>query len=214
MSTETLLNALRPEAAITPESGIVRVMNHARNSGKAFIPLLAGEGHLPTPEFIRQAANASLGRGETFYTYQKGLPELREALKAYHLRHFARDIPTESFIVTGSGMQAIQLAIQAISGAGDEVIVPTPAWPNFAAALGIMGTKPITVPMQFQNNSWSLDLDAMERAITPRTRAMFINSPCNPTGWVASEDTLQDLLGLARKHNLWILADDVYSRFY
>lgn len=214
MNAEMLLNALRPEAVSTPESGIIRVMNHVRSSGKSVIPLLAGEGHLPTPNFIREAANASLARGETFYTYQKGLPELRQALKSYHLRHFNRELPTERFIVTGSGMQAIQLTIQAISGAGDEVIVPTPAWPNFAAALGIMGTKPITVPMQFQNSSWSLDLDAMERAITPRTRAMFINSPSNPTGWVATEDTLKHLLALARKHNLWIIADEVYSRFY
>lgn len=214
MSAEMMLNALRPEAVSTPESGIVRVMNHARNSGKAVIPLLAGEGHLPTPEFIREAANASLARGETFYTYQKGLPELREALKSYHLRHFDRNLPTERFIVTGSGMQAIQLTIQAISGAGDEVIVPTPAWPNFAAALGIMGTKPVTVPMQFQNNSWSLDLESMEQTITPRTRAIFINSPCNPTGWVASLDTLIRLLAMARKHNLWIIADEVYSRFF
>lgn len=214
MNPETLLNALRPEAVSTPESGIVRVMNHARNSGKEVIPLLAGEGHLPTPEFIREAANASLARGETFYTHQKGLPELREALKAYHLRHFDRDFPRERFIVTGSGMQAIQLAIQAIAGAGDEVILPTPAWPNFAAALGIMGTKPVSVPMRFENSAWSLDLEAMERAITPQTRALFINSPCNPTGWVGSEATLKSLLALARRHNLWIIADEVYSRFY
>lgn len=214
MNTEAMLNALRLEAVSTPESGIVRVMNHVRNSSKPVIPLLAGEGHLPTPEFIREAANASLARGETFYTYQKGLPELRQALKSYHLRHFGRDLPTERFIVTGSGMQAIQLTIQAIAGAGDEVILPTPAWPNFSAALGIMGATPVQVPMQFKNNSWSLDLDAVERSITQRTRALFVNSPCNPTGWVASEDTLKSLLSLARKHNLWIVADEVYSRFF
>lgn len=214
MSAETVLNALRPEARSTPESGIVRVMNHARNADRDVIPLLAGEGHLPTPEFIRDAANASLARGETFYTHQKGLPELRTALKNYHLRHFDRDLPTERFIVTGSGMQAIQLAIQAVAGAGDEVILPTPAWPNFSAALGIIGAKPVALPMLLQNNSWVLDLDAMERAITPRTRALFINSPCNPTGWVADEGTLRDILTLARKHNLWIIADEVYSRFY
>ncbi|MEP0521418.1 MAG: pyridoxal phosphate-dependent aminotransferase [Hyphomicrobiales bacterium] len=214
MNADEMLNALRPEAAAAPESGIVRVMNHARNSGKDIIPLLAGEGHLPTPEFIREAANASLARGETFYTHQKGLPELRSALKSYHLRHYDRDLPSERFVVTGSGMQAIQLAIQAIAGANDEVILPTPAWPNFAAALGIMGTKPVTVPMQFENSAWSLDLDAMERAITPKTRALFVNSPCNPTGWVASEALLKELLALARQHDLWIIADEVYSRFY
>nr|WP_306263651.1 pyridoxal phosphate-dependent aminotransferase [Pararhizobium sp. IMCC3301] len=214
MTEDLFLNALRPEAAASPESGIVRVMNHARATGKPYIPLVAGEGHQATPDFICKAATASLERGETFYTHQKGLPELRQALAAYHKRHFNRTMPADRFIVTGSGMQAIQLAIQAVAGAGTEVLLPTPAWPNFAAALGVMGAVPVCVPMNFAENSWSLDPEALEAAITTRTRAIFINSPCNPTGWVANEPLLKALLQLARKHDLWIIADEVYSLFH
>lgn len=209
-----MLSALRAEAAFAPESGIIRVMNHARASGKPIIPLVAGEGHQPTPLFICQAASDSLRAGETFYTYQKGLPELRQALSDYHKRHFDRDLVADRFIVTGSGMQAIQLCIQAVAGAGEEVLVPTPAWPNFAAALGVMGAKPVSVPMQFDGQSWALDIDALEAAITPKTRALFVNSPCNPTGWVADADLLNALLKFARKHDLWIIADEVYNRFF
>lgn len=209
-----MLSALRPEAAYSPESGIIRVMNHARASGKPIIPLVAGEGHLPTPEFICQAATAALANGETFYTYQKGLPELRQALSEYHKRHFDRDLVADRFIVTGSGMQAIQLCIQAVAGAGEEVLLPTPAWPNFAAALGVMGATPVSVPMQFDGQSWALDTEALEAAITPKTRALFVNSPCNPTGWVADTEMLDALLKFARKHDLWIIADEVYNRFF
>lgn len=209
-----MLSALRPEAAFAPESGIIRVMNHARASGKPIIPLVAGEGHQPTPQFICQAASESLAKGETFYTYQKGLPELRQALSEYHKRHFDRDLAADRFIVTGSGMQAIQLCIQAVAGAGEEVLVPTPAWPNFAAALGVMGAKPVSVPMQFDGQSWALDIDALEAAITPKTRALFVNSPCNPTGWVADAGLLDALLKFARKRDLWIIADEVYNRFF
>ncbi|MGJ8535018.1 MAG: pyridoxal phosphate-dependent aminotransferase [Alphaproteobacteria bacterium] len=209
-----MLSALRAEAAFAPESGIIRVMNHARASGKPIIPLVAGEGHQPTPQFICQATSDSLRAGETFYTYQKGLPELRQALSDYHKRHFDRDLVADRFIVTGSGMQAIQLCIQAVAGAGKEVLVPTPAWPNFAAALGVMGAKPVSVPMQFDGQSWALDMDALEAAITPKTRALFVNSPCNPTGWVADANLLDALLKFARKHDLWIIADEVYNRFF
>lgn len=214
MRENLMLSALRPEAAFAPESGIIRVMNHARASGKPIIPLVAGEGHQPTPQFICQAASESLAKGETFYTYQKGLPELRQALSEYHKRHFDRDLAADRFIVTGSGMQAIQLCIQAVAGAGEEVLVPTPAWPNFAAALGVMGAKPVGVPMQFDGQSWALNIDALEAAITPKTRALFVNSPCNPTGWVADADLLDALLKFARKHDLWIIADEVYNRFF
>lgn len=214
MINHQMLSALRPEAAFSPESGIIRVMNHARISGKPIIPLVAGEGHQPTPAFICDAANASLKKGETFYTYQKGLPELRQALSDYHTRQFGRYLDAERFIVTGSGMQAIQLCIQAVAGAGDEVLLPTPAWPNFAAALGVMGAKPISIPMTFDGKVWTLDVDALEAATTPRTRALFVNSPCNPTGWVADTTTLEALLKFARRHDIWIIADEVYNRFY
>ena len=165
-----LLNSLRTSARMAPESGIVAVMNRGRTK-EGIIPLWAGEGDLPTPDFIRNAASDALLGGETFYTWQRGIPELREALARYHNRHFATDLNYESFLVTGSGMQAIQLALQAIAGNGDEVIYMTPAWPNFAAAAGIAGALPVAVHMDFGANGWSFDLERLKEAISPRTKA-------------------------------------------
>ncbi|MYZ46380.1 pyridoxal phosphate-dependent aminotransferase [Propylenella binzhouense] len=209
---QTLLGALRREAREAPESGIVEVMNYGRER-PGMIPLWAGEGDLPTPDFICQAAARSLAAGETFYTWQRGIPELRRALAAYHERQFGRSFEHERFYVTGSGMQAIQIAIAAVAGTGDEVIVPTPAWPNFAAALGVAGGTPRFVPITLSGSRWSLDLDAVAAAINEKTRAIFINSPSNPTGWTATEEDLRFLLALARRHGLWIVADEVYNRF-
>ncbi|HHZ10493.1 MAG TPA: aminotransferase class I/II-fold pyridoxal phosphate-dependent enzyme, partial [Rhizobiales bacterium] len=114
-----LIDHLRREARLAPESGIVAVMNHGRGR-EGMIPLWAGEGDLPSPDFITAAAISALRAGETFYTWQRGIPELREALARYHVRHFGGSFAAEEFMVVGSGMQAIQLALQATAGAGDE----------------------------------------------------------------------------------------------
>lgn len=204
---------LRPEARLAPESGIVAVMNHGRGK-EGLIPLWAGEGDLPTPEFITRAAMEALAAGETFYTWQRGIPELREALARYHKRHFGRDFAAEEFLVTGSGMQSIQLAIDAVAGAGDEVVYLSPAWPNLAAAAGVAGVTPVPVHLDWSDNGWACDVDKVTAAITPRTKALFINTPSNPTGWTADIDTLKALLSLAREKGLWIIADEIYSLFY
>ena len=111
-------------------------------------------------------------------------------------------------------MQAIQIVLAMLAGAGDEVVIPTPTWPNAAAATGIIGARPVEVPMSFGNDGWSLDLERLAAAITPRTRALFVVSPSNPTGWTATRDDLAALLALARRHGLWIVADETYARFW
>jgi aspartate/methionine/tyrosine aminotransferase len=111
-------------------------------------------------------------------------------------------------------MQAIQTALAMTSGAGAEVIIPTPAWPNAAAATGVIGATPVYVPMTFGNNGWALDVEKLAAAVTPRTRAMVVVSPSNPTGWTATLADLRFLLDLARKHGLWIVADETYARFW
>jgi aspartate/methionine/tyrosine aminotransferase len=207
-----LLHALRREAREAPESGIVEVFNYGRGR-EGLIPLWAGEGDLPTPEFICQASMRSLAAGETFYTWQRGIPELRAALARYHERQFGRAFGSDRFFVTGGGMQAIQIAVAALAGTGDEVIVPSPAWPNFAAAAGISGATPVFVPLDFDGGRWQLDLDKLLGAVSPATRAIFINSPSNPTGWTASLEELRAILATARQQGLWIIADEVYNRF-
>jgi len=207
------MTGLRPEASLAPESGIVEVFNYGRLR-EGLIPLWVGEGDLPTPAFIGEAASAGLAAGETFYTYQRGIPELREAIARYHERLYGRPFDPERFFVTSGGMPAIQIALRMVSGVGDEVVVPTPAWPNFAAATEVGGARAVEVPMQFGNDGWTLDLDRYFGAVTSRTKAMFLNSPCNPTGWTATLDELIAIRDFARQRGLWIIADEVYTRFF
>ena len=217
MTTTTLPGAsliaeLRPEARNAPESGIVEVVNHGRLK-PGLIPLWVGEGDLATPDFIIRAANRSLADGETFYTWQRGIPELREALARYHTTLYGQPLSSDRFFVTGSGMQSVQIAVRLIAGPGDELVIPTPAWPNFAAAIGVAGAKAVCVPMDLAQGRFSLDLGKLEAAITPKTRAIVVNSPANPTGWTATKTELTALLALARKHGIWIVADEIYGRF-
>lgn len=206
------LAGLRPEALAAPPSGIVDVMNYGRER-PGLIPLWAGEGDLPTPRFICDAATRSLAAGETFYTWQRGIPELRAALARHHDRLYGGPFAPERFYVTGSGMQAIQIALTALAGPGDEVILPTPAWPNSAAAVGLRGARAVEIAMELGADGWRLDLDRLTAAIGPATRVLMINSPNNPTGWTATRDELAALVALARRHGLWIVADEVYARF-
>jgi aspartate/methionine/tyrosine aminotransferase len=204
---------LRPAAHAAPESGIVEVINYGRLRD-GLIPLWAGEGDMPTPSFICEAATRALAAGETFYTWQRGIPPLREALAQYHATHYGRAFSPEEFFVTGSGMQAIQIALAMTVGQGDEVVIPSPVWPNAAAAAGILGARPVEVPMSFGNEGWTLDLDRLAAGIGPKARALVVVSPSNPTGWAASLHDLRSLLALARDRGLWIIADETYARFW
>jgi aspartate/methionine/tyrosine aminotransferase len=208
-----LIDALAAPARDAPESGIVEVMTYGRRRGDV-IGLWAGEGDMPTPAFIAEAATRSLAAGETFYTWQRGIPELRGALARYHERLYEREFSADEFFVTGSGMQAIQVALAMTVAAGDEIIIPTPTWPNAAAVTGILAARPVEVPMRMGNAGWTLDHERLAKAVGPRSRALFMVSPSNPTGWTASLDDLRETLALARRHGLWIIADETYARFW
>ena len=208
-----LIDTLRAEARLAPVSGIEAVASYGRGR-PGIIPLWSGEGDLATPDFINAAAMRGLANGETFYTWQGGIPELRQALARYHMRHFGMEFSEAEFLVTVGGMQAIQLALQATVGAGDEAIYLTPAWPNFEAAVAVAGGTPVPVRLEQSDNGWLCDVSKIEAAVTPRTKAIFVNTPSNPTGWTADRQTLQAILDLARKHNLWIIADEIYTLFH
>ncbi len=209
------LDQIRPSMRAVAASGIVEVFNYGRGR-QGLIPLWVGEGDLPTPPFICEAAKASLDRGETFYTYQRGVPELREAIAAYMTRVYGSApeggaFSPENFFVTIGGMHAIELATRMIVGSGDEAIVPTPAWPNFIGAIEISGARPIPVQLD-RGSRWSLDPDKLARAVTPATKLIFFNSPANPTGFVATREEIAATLAIARRHGLWIIADEIYGR--
>ncbi|MBP2149887.1 pyridoxal phosphate-dependent aminotransferase [Xanthobacter flavus] len=207
------LERVREHVRALPESGIVEVMNYGRDR-RGMIPLWAGEGDVPTPPFICEAAASALHAGETFYTWQRGLPELRAAIARYMSGLYGVPEAPERYFVTGSGMQAIHVAMALVAGAGDEVLIPSPTWPNAAAAAQKAGARAVYVPFNYGPQGFTLDHDRLASAVTPATRAIFLNTPANPTGFVATLDDLRAVLSLARRHGLWIIADEIYGRFY
>ena len=140
-------------------------------AGRALIPLWVGEGDLPTPAFICEAASRSLVAGETFYTYQRGIPELRQASPAIIERLYGQPADPERFFVTSGGMPAAQIAVRMVAGNGDEVLIPTPAWPNFAGAITVAGARPVGVPMNFGAGA-GLSISSGWNRPSRRTRAL------------------------------------------
>jgi aspartate/methionine/tyrosine aminotransferase len=178
------------------------------------VKLWIGEGDLPTPPFIVEAAHRAMLAGHTRYTTSLGLPALRAALGAYHARHWGVEIPPDRFAVTAGGMNAIMQAAQVLLEPGDEIIIPSPAWPNLREAVRIAGGVPVTVPYRrLPDGRFALPLADIKAALTPRTRVIMINSPSNPTGWTMPLSEMTALRDLARDRGLWILSDEVYAHF-
>ncbi len=208
---------MRPVVESLEESRIREVAN----AGMGLPDVLKfwfGESDEVTPDFIREAAIASLNAGETFYAHNLGLPELRHAIAGYtHSLHpqLATDHWFDHIAVTSGGVNGLMLASQTLVEAGDEVVVVTPAWPNLVAQPQIMGARVRTMPLQVSpDGAWVLDLAALLAAITPATRLLVVNAPNNPTGWTLTRDEQAAILAHCRRTGTWILADEVYERLY
>lgn len=172
-----------------------------------------GESDEPTPAFVRDAAIESLNRGETFYAHNLGLPELREAIAMYtSALHPA--VNSDRIAVTSSGVSALMLAMQALAGAGDEVVAVVPVWPNLTSQPAILGANVVRVPLKVHKDAWTLDLDALLSGITAKSKVLLINAPNNPTGWTLTRGEQQAILDHCRKTGTWIVADEVYERLY
>ncbi|HVJ52786.1 MAG TPA: pyridoxal phosphate-dependent aminotransferase [Aliidongia sp.] len=177
------------------------------------LPLWFGEGDEPTPAFICEAAAAALRAGETFYTFNLGIPPLRQALAEYETGLHERSVTPDRVVVTSSGMQGIYLTVQSIVDPGENVLVVSPVWPNIRHAIEIFGGEARDVALGRTNDGgFRLDLAALEARLDGKTKAVFVNSPNNPTGWTASRAEAQALLDFTRRHGLWLIADEVYAR--
>jgi aspartate/methionine/tyrosine aminotransferase len=172
-----------------------------------------GESDEPTPGFIRDAAIESLSRGETFYSHNLGLPALREAIARY-TSALHPGVSADRIAVTSSGVSALMLAMQALAGAGDEVVAVVPVWPNLTAQPEILGARVRRVSLRTDGDAWRLDLDELLSAITSRTQALIVNAPNNPTGWTLSRLEQQAILDHCRRTGTWIVADEVYERLF
>jgi aspartate/methionine/tyrosine aminotransferase len=172
-----------------------------------------GESDEVTPAVAREAAVASLNAGETFYSHNLGLPGLREALSAY-VSGLHRPVGVERIAVTSSGVSALMIASQLLLAPGDEVVAVVPVWPNVTAQPVILGAAVQRVSLTVREGAWTLDLQALLEAITPRTRAVILNAPNNPTGWTLTRDEQASILTHCRQTGTWIVADEVYERLY
>ncbi len=177
------------------------------------LPFWFGESDEVTPEFIRQAAIDSLQNGETFYSHNLGLPELRNALATY-MSALHGPIASERIAVTSGGVNALMLAVQALVDAGDHVVAVTPVWPNLTAQPAIMGAQVQCVSLKPVGGAWTLDMQELLSAVTPGTRLLIVNAPNNPTGWTLTRAEQQQILAHCRQTGTWILADEVYERLY
>ncbi|WP_240160988.1 pyridoxal phosphate-dependent aminotransferase [Burkholderia sp. Ax-1719] len=177
------------------------------------LPFWFGESDRVTPAFIRDAAAQALTRGDTFYTHNLGIAPLREALARY-VSDLHGATPAEHIAVTSAGVNALMLAAQLVTGAGDRVVAVTPLWPNLVEIPKILGAHVETVALDYGARGWTLDLDRLLAALKPGTKLLMINSPNNPTGWVMTRDEQRAVLAHCRRHGIWIVADEVYERLY
>jgi len=201
-------------ALISLQESKIREVANAGMGRADVLPFWFGESDEVTPEVIREAAAASLLRGETFYSHNLGLPELREHIAAYMSRLHG-DVGVDRLAVTSGGVNALMLAMQALIDAGDEVVAVTPVWPNLTAQPLVLGASLRCIALRpQQDGDWALDLEELLSAITPATRLLVVNAPNNPTGWTLSADEQSRILDHCRRTGTWILADEVYERLY
>lgn len=179
------------------------------------IPLWFGESDLVTPDFIREAAKEALDKGRTFYTGSRGVMPLREAIRAFHKRTVNVDIPVERITVPGAAMLAVVTALQCVIETGDNVVCVSPVWPNIFQAAQMTGAEIKFARLSEEWNAtpprWKLDLEKLFAACDAKTKAIFIASPGNPTGWVMSRDEQIAVLNFARRRGIAIISDEVYG---
>jgi aspartate/methionine/tyrosine aminotransferase len=211
MKSENLL-AARPAVRALSASKIRELVNEGLGR-KDVLPFWVGEPDEPTPQFIRQAGIDSINAGEVFYTHNLGIPKLREAVAQY-LSRLHRPTSAEEIAITSSGVQALMLASQLLVEPGDRVVEVVPLWPNLQEIPKILGATVETVALEFSPSGWVLNLEKLLNALKPGTKALYLNSPNNPTGWTISRQDQRAILEHCRRLGVWIFADDAYERLY
>jgi aspartate/methionine/tyrosine aminotransferase len=189
----------------------IRIVANAGLARSDVLPFWFGESDEVTPEPIRHAAAQSLARGETFYSHNLGLIELRTAIAAYCTK-LHRPVDVDRVAVTSSGVTGLMLAMQMLLNPGDEVVAVVPVWPNLTAQPAILGARVVRVALRPYDGAWQLDIDELLARVTAQTRVLLVNSPNNPTGWTLTRAEQQLLLDHCRSTGTWIVADEVYER--
>jgi len=216
MSDQKTQNAHNVRLAIENlEGSLIREVAESNIGREDVIPLWFGEPSSATPKFIKKAAISSLNDDQVFYAQNRGIPQLRETLADYVSRLHNKPIGIDTLTVTASGMNAIMLVSQALINQNDNMVVVGPVWPNCCQTIQVMGGEARQVALHPDNNGrWQLDMDELFSLCDAKTRAIFINSPGNPTGWVMNESEQRSLLSECKRRGIYVVADEVYIRLF
>ena len=182
-----------------------------RRAGINVVDFTAGEPDFPTPEHVKAAAKAAIDANFTRYTAAAGIPELREAICARYNRDYDIDVTSAEVLVTAGGKQALFNTALALFDPGDEVITHAPYWPTIPEQVKLVGATPVIVSTR-SDEGFTVHAEAITSAVTSRTKAIILNSPCNPTGALVDEATLAPIVDLAVKRGIWIIADLCYEQ--
>jgi aspartate aminotransferase len=206
------LSPVRPTIAAIQSNDIGRVAYLALGEPD-LLPLWFGETDLKTPDFICDAAKKALDDGYTFYTHARGIAPLREAIRSFHRRTLNTEIALERITVPGAAMLAVVLALQTVVETGDNVVCVSPVWPNIFQAAEITGAhvKFCRLTEDWTGSRWTLDLEKLFATCDARTKAIFIASPGNPTGWILSPEEQRAALEFCRARGIAIISDEVYG---
>jgi aminotransferase len=195
----------------TPPSGIRRFFDIVSQMDDV-ISLGVGEPDFATPWRAREACIYSLERGQTHYTSNYGMLELRQAISVYLRRQEGLEYnPENQILITVGVSEGMDLAMRAILNPGDEVIVPEPSFVAYKPCVSFAGGVPVVIP-SYMDTGFTVTPEQVEAAVTDKTKAILISYPCNPTGAVASKDTLQRIVDIACKYDLYIISDEIYDR--
>ena len=194
------------------QPSLIRAIADRALGQKDVIPLMFGEGCWPTSDIAVHALQDALASNDHFYHPNSGKPSLRRAIADYQSALYNNQTAIENITVTASGMQALALTAQALISQGDRIIYIDPVWPNLPEVFKISGAETQPISLYPHQGRWQLDLDQLLSMLDSQIKAVLINSPNNPTGWVMSEEEQQALLAHCRHHGIWIITDEVYAR--
>ena len=197
---------------VSPTAAVIAEADRLKSRGVDVADFGPGEPDFPTPDHIKKAAIAAIESNKTKYTATPGIMPLREAICAWHKRELGSNYEPKECVVNVGGKHAIFNAVSVLIQQGDEVLIPAPYWVSFPDIVKYAGGTPVYVPST-PEDGFAVKADAVEKAITPKTRLLILNSPSNPAGGVVPPDEFERILAICKKHNVWLMGDECYSHF-
>ena len=191
-----------------PASGIRKMFNLAAQYDDV-ISLTVGEPNFDTPDYIKEAAKKAIDAGQTHYAPNAGLPQLRKAVADRYQKYWD-GYTMNNVIISVGALEGLTLALMTLIDPGDEILVPDPCFPNYYGQAEIVGAVAVPVPV-YEKNDYRIQAADIEKAITPKTKAIILNSPSNPLGSVLTRQDVLDIAALVKKHNLWVFSDEPYD---